>query len=1189
MAATQDAPVLIYGETGSGKGVLASFIHNKSARSGRLVSLNCATFQSNLFESELFGHMKGAFTGAVKDTPGLFEAAEGGTLFLDEIGDTPIEIQPKLLRALEEGVVRRVGGTREIPVDVRLVCATNQDLKQLIADGKFREDLYYRINSFVVTLPPLREREDDIEELAGHFLADIEPAGASPRALAIQAVDALKAYDWPGNIRELRSAMAYALAQAGERATVLLEDLPESVQAGREEEQAVTGQPGALDEFRELYRRGAEDPQLWAEFLLALNKHLGSNKFARGDMLDCLRAVRGDEPTNNSLVNEWQRHIKPVPLRLNLIHEEGKKLRIDLDACNRAIDGADEEDEFEPITETQAEPPPPLQERNARTNLDASRTSFIGRASELQALVEQLLSGHSNLITITGPGGTGKTRLSREVGRALLGSYKGGVWFADLTESRNTEGVAYAVAQAFGVPLTGNQTPELAVGTMLRSRSACVLILDNFEQVAEVAAPIVADWIRGAPSVQFLVTSRAILGIEGEQGFELEPLSLPKGNSALTEIRNSEAVRLFIERARVHHVGFELDEKTGPAIERICSRLEGMPLAIELAAARTVIMRPEQIAQRLDRIFDVLKSSRRDLAPRQRSLHATIDWSYDLLDEPERWAFAQLSVFRGGFFLDSAEMILDMSRFPDAPSAMDLLQSLREKSLLRAFDTPYETRFGMYQVIREYASERWLELASDTERENVSRRFAEYFCNYAAEWDPRVHSQDALEALDRLDYARSNLHEVLQWAQSQKSEPEQRKLFIDVSLHMYSLLRVRGPARQRVPALNAALALVSDTDPVMRARMLFLQSQSHREAGDPTEGYKLALEAVELAETTGDANLVATAKFNLAGVEYAQDHTEKAQELHREVLKVFRATGNRANEARVLSRMALLGAEIGDFDEAIEHSHRSEEIMRGLGDLSGLGFVLSTRGNMYHRNADIEHAIDYFVEAQKIYRELNDKRMIAMCLGNLALMNRQLRRFDAAEPLVHECTDLARELGDRLTLAKNLMNTGIMYVELGCFDEAEPMLTEAAPLFAEHKLPRLQAVCIENLAFITGQRGDLNAALAGFDEAEALCDDSDDMTLVGIRTARAETLIAHGRNEDAAPIAAAAVEAWRSSSHPHGRDMFRALVAHVQTAQDATQRASSAEEARRLGTQLRFTASDPSASVRESLSILEKN
>ncbi len=1179
VAARQDAPVLVYGETGSGKGVIAEYVHRKSSRGGRLVSLNCATFQANLFESELFGYMRGAFTGAVKDTPGLFEAAEGGTLFLDEIGDTPVEIQPKLLRALEEGVVRRVGGTKEIPVDVRLVCATNHDLKELIKAGKFREDLYYRINSFVVTLPPLRERREDILELAKFFLEEhgTREAGAA-RTLSSDAGRALQDYAWPGNIRELRSAIAYAVAQAGAGETIRREDLPQELQG------APAAQPtdgvDYLERFRELYRAGAEDGRLWADFLLAFHDHLGSTKFARGDMLACLRAVRGNEPTNNALVNEWQRHIKPVPMRLGLIIEDGKKLRIDLKACRAAGQGweavVDDAPEIEIDTETEVKPPP-LAERSRRTNLDAPRTSFVGRQRELQQLVEMLLSGNSPLITITGPGGTGKTRLSREAGRVLMGALPGGSWFADLTESRNIEGVAYAVAQALGVPLTGNQSPELTVGAMLRTRPPSLLILDNFEQVVETASGIVGDWMRHAPQVRFLVTSRALLGVEGEQEFELQPLPLPAESAAPEVIAKSEAVRLFIDRARVHHLGFELTGRSAPAVARICQRLEGMPLPIELAAARTVIMQPEQIAERLDKLFDVLKSSRRDLQPRQRSLQATLDWSYDLLTPVERWAFAQLSVFRGGFFLDAAERILDLSRFPDAPAPVDLVQGLREKSLLRAFDTPYETRFDMYQLVREYAASRWLELANDAEREAVLERFAEYYRAYLEHWDERLFSPDAIEALDRLDYTRSNVQAVQDWAEA---HPARHALFVELSLHNYQLLRIRGPARARVPAMRRALALQGEADSPLRARLLFLLSQAEREAGDPVAGRELAEQAVELAERLGDDGLIATAKFNLAGIEYAGSNTESAQALHREVQPVFQRLGNRANEARVLSRMALLGAELGEFEEALQNSRRSEDILREKGDLPGLAFVLSTRGNIHHRMGEHTQGLELFAQAEKIFRELNDKRMITMCLGNRALMNRQLRRFDAAEPLVLETTQLARELGDRMTLAKNLMNTGIMYVELARYEEAEAAMREAEKLFAESEQPCLQGVCVENLAYIAGKRGNLDDALRGFETALGLCSGEDAADVnAGIRTAQAEILIDHGRLPEAAGLARAAVEHWRGQGRPVQRDYFRALAALAISDQDRP----AAQEALALADKLHFRVDDPSPLTRATL------
>ena len=1180
VAANRDAPVLVYGETGSGKGVLAEYIHRKSGRAGRLVSLNCASFQQNLFESELFGYTKGAFTGATKDTPGLFEAAQGGTLFLDEIGDTPTEIQPKLLRALEDGVVRRVGGTKEIDVDVRLVCATNRDLNELIAEGKFREDLFYRINSFVVTVPPLRERKEDLRDLAMFFLE--EASDGKPHRFAVGTIDALENYGWPGNVRELRSAMEYAAAQAGDRVTITLTDLPEAL---RKADVPDTPKPTShLAAFETLYRNGGESPRLWSVFLLKLHDHLGNVRFARGDMLECLRLVRGGEPTNNSLVNEWTRHIKPVPLRLGLIHEEGKKLRIDLVACNSALDGP-HPDRSPPKADAVASAPRPVhRDERSKTNIPPARTSFIGRKQEHSALRESVASGAPNLITLTGPGGTGKTRLARELGRSMASELPGGTWFADLTDSRNIEGVAYAVAQALGVPLTGNQSPELAVGEILQQREPSLLILDNFEQVAEVAAEAVSNWAERAPQVRFLVTSRAILGIEGEREVELTALRTPGEKASLETITETESVQLFVERARVHNVGFGLDSKSGPAVAKICKRLEGMPLAIELAAARTVIMRPEQIAERMDEKFEMLKSSRRDLSPRQRSLQATIDWSYDLLNDAERWAFAQLSVFRGGFFLDAAESILDLSMFPSAPPAMDLIQGLREKSLLRALETPYETRFAMYQVIHEYATSRWSELADDAARSATQQRLAEYYQHYAKKWDARVHSNDAIEALDRLDFARGNFQAVLDWSSTEGASQSQRKQFIDISVHTYNLLRVRGPAQQRVPTLRAGLDHVDDSNLVQRARLLFLLSQAEREAGDPNTGYELAKRAVNVAEETGDENLIATAKFNLAGIEYAQENPKRAQELHREVLPIFQKLGNRANESRVLSRMALIEAAVGEFDEAVSHSESSEKILREMEDLPGLAFVLLTRCNIYNRHGQHEEALEYAMQAEQISIELDDKRMQSLCLGNRALLTRQLRRFDEAEELVQRCTELARELSDRPTLAKNLMNAGIMYVELARYDDAKRVLTEGEKLLSEQDNHQLRAVCIENLAYIKGVRGEVESALEGFERALSLLDDDADDVAAGIRTAMAEVLVKHERTDEATALAKSATEHWHSHGNPDHRDHFRALAVLA----IATGDAAVAKDALTVATKIRIGPDDPSPSAQETVKKLKK-
>jgi tetratricopeptide (TPR) repeat protein len=392
-----------------------------------------------------------------------------------------------------------------------------------------------------------------------------------------------------------------------------------------------------------------------------------------------------------------------------------------------------------------------------------------------------------------------------------------------------------------------------------------------------------------------------------------------------------------------------------------------------------------------------------------------------------------------------------------------------------------------------------------------------------------------------------------------------------------------------VPALRRALGMVRDNVGPHRARLLFLLSQAERESGDPGVSAALAREAVAAAEATGDEGLIATARFNLAGMEYDEGNVARAQELHREVLPVFRRLGNRANEARVLSRMALLGAELGEA-EALSNSQRAEEILREQGDLAGVAFVLSNRGTLLNRRGEHEQGLLAIEQAERVYRELEDKRMIAMCLGNRSLMNRQLRRFDVAETLVKECSELSRELGDRVTLAKNLMNSGIMYTELGRFSEAEQVLREARDMFTGQN-QRLRAVCIEYLALIAGRRGDLAQAQAGFEQALEICENETAPELAaGVQASIAETMIEHGRAKEALEPARAAADYWRAHGEG-GRDEFRATASLAQAldqAGDPKAARSAAKQALELAGALNLQDNDPSPFIPPTLKKLRK-
>jgi predicted ATPase len=314
------------------------------------------------------------------------------------------------------------------------------------------------------------------------------------------------------------------------------------------------------------------------------------------------------------------------------------------------------------------------------SNLPVPANSFVGRGRESRELARLLAGGTgTTLVTLCGPPGTGKTRLAIEVGRKLLASFPGGCWLADLAETRTAADIAQAVAEAFGVPLMGNVAPVDGVASFLEYRRPLLLLLDNFEQIVEHAPVTLGPWRRKAPQVSFLVTSRSLLGLAGEREYHLDPLPIPHeepSSMTVMEIGAYESVKLFEDRARQVRPLFALDEKNARAVGEICARLDGIPLAIEMAAARVRILQPVELLERLSLRFDVLRSHRRDVHRRHQTLLAAIEWSYALLEPCEKEGFLQASIFRGGFFLDAAEAVLDLSAYPNAPQVLDVVQEL---------------------------------------------------------------------------------------------------------------------------------------------------------------------------------------------------------------------------------------------------------------------------------------------------------------------------------------------------------------------------------------------------------------------------------------------------------------------------------------------------------------------------------
>ena len=391
-----------------------------------------------------------------------------------------------------------------------------------------------------------------------------------------------------------------------------------------------------------------------------------------------------------------------------------------------------------------------------RRHLPMPLTSFVGRHREIHE-IKQLLTT-KRLITLTGPGGSGKTRLALEVASTINHAFANGAAFVDLSAITHAATVINAIAHALDI----TENPDIPLPEILKRalRSQEILLLiDNFEHVIE-AAPLLADLLMGAPQIKMLVTSRAALHLSGEQEHPVLPLSLPdSGSVAIEHLIESEAITLFRQQARSAQPHFEITSDNAPAIAEICLRLDGLPLAIELAAARCKLLSPQALLNRLSSRLDALNTGPRDVPARQQTLRNTLDWSYDLLNEAEKLLFARLAVFRGGRSLEAIEVVCTVGLTEDI---FHTLTGLLDKSLIYRKDTPTgEPRFWMLETIHGYA---WEQLAKSSEVESMRRQHAEYFVDLAERAEPelRLAQHDYWSQLLELEL--HNLRGVLEWS-----------------------------------------------------------------------------------------------------------------------------------------------------------------------------------------------------------------------------------------------------------------------------------------------------------------------------------------------------------------------------------------------------------------------------------------
>jgi predicted ATPase/class 3 adenylate cyclase len=659
---------------------------------------------------------------------------------------------------------------------------------------------------------------------------------------------------------------------------------------------------------------------------------------------------------------------------------------------------------------------PPLKSIDAfPNNLPVQLTTFIGREQEIEDAKKRLKSAH--LLTLIGPGGTGKTRLSLQLAAELLPSFKDGVWVAELAPITDPALIMQTIGSIFGLREQAWMTLSDLVIDYLRAKNI-LLVVDNCEHLVEACAQLVEQFLHACPNLKIIASSREALGITGETVFRVPSLSLPDPSQlSLETLMECESVQLFIERAAAANPTFILNEHNAASIAQICRRLDGIPLALELAAARATVFSAEQIAARLDDRFKLLTGGSRTALPRQQTLRAMIDWSYDLLSEDERTLLRKFSVFAGGWTFDAAEAVC-----PD----LDVLNSLTQlvnKSLVTMEEEGGEVRYRLLETVRQYARDKLLEMGEAVQTRNSH---FDYFFNLAMIAGPKLEGTEALIWVLRLELEYDNIRAALDWGLDNNVEAVLRM----VPALVYFWNR-RGREEEGRHLINEALARV-DKLPALEGEEALQRIRILGEAwqnlamlaysqGDNAHASEASERAATMARQVGDKRLLALALGFEASGEMFLGKTEGVKALLEEGLAAARESGDAFATALPMS---LYGQAIaltqGDYKTAEKYVEDGFALLKQSGNRWGATMAMLSMGMMEKFRGNYHEARLRFAACEPLFRDLGDRHRINMVRSELAHIERYEGHYQKAEEMYRETLPEWKRIGHRAAIAHQL-------------------------------------------------------------------------------------------------------------------------------------------------------------------------
>jgi predicted ATPase/class 3 adenylate cyclase len=723
---------------------------------------------------------------------------------------------------------------------------------------------------------------------------------------------------------------------------------------------------------------------------------------------------------------------------------------------------------FQPVVSDLPSDFPPLNTPgHIRNNLPLALTSFIGRQSEIEEL-EHLL-WQSRLLTIAGPGGAGKTRLSIRLAQNVQSSFVDGVWFIDLAPLSNCGLLSQYVMGVLGMREEAGYSPDQSLLENLRSKTA-LLILDNCEHLLPEVAQMAEKMLFRAPGLRVIATSREKLGIAGEIIWRIPPLSSPDLNIAIPveELVQYEAVKLFSDRAAAARPGFGITPENADTVAKICARLDGIPLAIELAAARVRVLSVEDILARLGDRFHLLVGARTAL-PRQQTLRALIDWSYDLLTEKERLLLRRLSVFAGGWRLEAAEQVCSDKEM-ESWEVLDLLTSLVDKSFVMGETQKGHERYRFLETILKFSQERLLE---SHEAEEFACKHAAYFLKLAENSYGKMWGREQAHWLDLLDEESGNLRTALDWSSRAAGEEE---MLLRLSGSLWRYWEIRGYLSEGRSRLETALAKNPTTQDYWRANGLGGAGQLARQQGDYLQAKALHEQSLSLFRARED-RLGAARQLNALGeiAQHLGDYNH-AVELHGESLTLRREIGDKEGIAVSLRQLGVIARDRGQYQPARELLEESLKLERELGDKLLLAISLNDLGLVAHELCDYEQAVALFEEALSLQRELNDRPGISNSLQNLGNVAKDQGIFQRAQSLYQECLELKKELGDKRGICRVIVTQAEIAFRQGKYPLAADLAGDSLALAQQLGLKREALLSYELLGFISYYQGNYERA-----------------------------------------------------------------------------------------------------------------